>query len=64
MFIRIVMYPVIRIREDEAFDDMSEKSGEKKFEHFIVKKPLWLVRNQGIVEQTHKNGDLTQARAG
>ena len=53
MFISIVMYPAICWCEDQAFDDMSEESGEKKyiFEHFIVKKALRSVPSQGIVEQ-------------
>jgi len=47
------MYPAICWCEDQAFDDMSEESGEKKyiFEHFIVKKALRSVPSQGIVEQ-------------
>ena len=42
----------IRSYDEQAFDNMSEES-EKK--HFIVKKSLWLVPSQGMVEQAKKN---------
>ena len=48
------MYPAIHWYDDQAFD-MSEES-EKN--NLIVKKPLWPVPSQGIVEQANKNGEL------
>ena len=45
------MYPAIHSYDDQAFDDMSEESGKKRF---IIKKPLWPVPSQGIVEQAKK----------
>ena len=47
------MYPAIRRYDDQALDDMSEKSGKKK-RSFIVKKSLRPVPYQGIVEQAPK----------
>ena len=47
LFISIAIYPEICRYDDQAFDDMSEESGKKN----IVKKQLWPVPSQGIVEQ-------------
>ena len=57
------MYTVISGYEDQAFVDMSEESEEKKIEHFIIKKLLWSVPNQGIVEQAEQNGGLRPQQA-
>ena len=42
----------------EASADISEESEEKHFKCFIVKKPLWPVPTQGVVEQAAQNGVL------
>ena len=54
-FISIAMYPAIHRYDDQAFDYISEES-EKK--NFIVKKSLWHIPSQGIVEQTQQNGNF------
>ena len=38
------------------------KVGKKKFERFIVKKPLQPAPSQGIVEQAEENGKLRPQR--
>ena len=53
------MYPAIRRYDDQAFHDISEKSGKKKI---IVKKSLRPVPIQGIVEQAEQNGELSPQR--
>ena len=54
------MYPVIRSYDEQAFDNMSEKS-EKN--NFIMKKSLRPVPSQGVVEQAKKTWRLqTPAR--
>ena len=45
------MYPAIRRNDEQTFDDMSEES-EKK--NFIIKKSVWPLPSQGIVEQVKK----------
>ena len=45
------MYQAIRKYDDQAFNDMREERGKK---HVIVKKLVWPVPNQGIVEQAPK----------
>ena len=45
------MYPEIRSYDEQAFDNMSEESGEK---NFIVKKLLRPVPIQGMVERAKK----------
>ena len=49
------MYPAIRRNDEQTFDDMSEES-EKK--NFIIKKSVWPLPSQGIVEQVKKNGEF------
>ena len=50
-FISIAMYPVICSSDEQGVDNMSEESGKK---NFIIKKSLWPVPSQGIVEQAKK----------
>ena len=55
------MYPAIRNYDEQAFDNMSEESEEKKT--FIIKKSLRPVPSQGMVEQAKKTWRLqTPAR--
>ena len=42
------MYPAIRSYDEQAFDNMSEESEEKK--HLIVKKSLRPIPSQSLVE--------------
>ena len=58
------MYTVIRSYEDQAFNDMSKESEEKKnlSTFFFIKKMLQPVQRQGIVEQTEQNGGLNPQR--
>ena len=46
------MYSVIRVYDEQAFNNMSEES-EKK--NSIEKKLLWPVPSQGMVEQAKKH---------
>ena len=50
-----VMYTEIHSYDEQAFNNMSEEGEKNKhFERFIVKKSLWPVPSQGIVEHAKK----------
>ena len=46
------MYPAIHSYSEQAFENMSEESGEKKTT--IVKKSLWPVPSRAKIEQAKK----------
>ena len=54
-----VMYTTIHSCDEQAFDNMSEE-GEKK--NFILRKSLWPVPSQGMVEQAKKHGGFRPKR--
>ena len=52
------VYTVIRRYEDQAFNDMSEESGQNYFESFVMQKPLPPVPSRGIFEQAETKWKL------
>ena len=53
------MYTAIQSYDEQAFNNMKEES-EKK--NFIIKKSLWPVPSQGMVEQAKKHGGFRLQR--